>query len=69
MTDIEKFIQLYESVGITLSVESSNKVDDENKYLHMEVNDSNKYIDGYYGFYTEICFDKDGKFVKQYILE
>jgi len=88
MTDLEKFVELYKSVGIDVNVHGVNdhlrdplicrsKIilevatygsgDDKRGYT--EGSTLSDKLDGYAGFYTEILFDKDGKFIKQNIYE
>ena len=64
MTDLEKFIELYKSVGIDLAprpIESGVHIG--KMFLHLE----NYYykFEGYPGFFSNIVFDENGKFVKQ----
>lgn len=70
--DLEKFIQLYKSVGIDLS---QKKNSEGNIYLTLGYNEddpmentSNKF-GGYSGFYSIIIFDENGKFIKQEFFE
>ena len=64
-TDLEKFIELYQSVGI-----EPDRFDNEDGstgltlFAGEDEKDSDK-LDGYIGFHTEISFDTDGKFIKQ----
>jgi len=64
MTDLEKFIQLYESLGIELIPKNGSPFNPDNFYLYLNNGDNDKF-DGYSGFYSDIKFDKDGKFIKQ----
>jgi len=66
MTDLEKFIELYKSVGIDLPIRYE---DDGMPFLKIKEHDKNKKIIGYPWFYTDICFDKDGTFIEQGIWE
>lgn len=72
MTDLEKFIELYRSVGIEVQVRD---VVDSKKGAVREIfigdyynpnipKKSDKFF-GYVGFYSNIEFDKDGKFIGQ----
>jgi hypothetical protein len=73
MSDLEKFVELYKSVGIepivfeendrqviALSVADDVKNDD---YTYSKLND------GYQGFYTKLIFNMAGTFLHQLILE
>ena len=72
MTDLERFIELYRSIGIECYI-----YEDEEKWRTKEIKlgaamypsgdefQSHPLIEGYGGFYTSIVFDKDGKFISQ----
>lgn len=60
MTDINKFIELYKSVGIDLIIERYPC----GLYLIFGQGDHEK-LTGFYGFSTAIKFDLDGKFIEQ----
>lgn len=69
-TDIDSFKALYRSFGI----ECKEFVgDDDSRRIRLiesahgcdENETGSKLFSGYYGFYTEIIFDKDGKFLGQ----
>lgn len=70
MSDLEKFIQLYGSLGITL-----NPVQDGDEINVLIVADApcwkgegtsyHPSFEGYSGFYSKIVFDKDGKYLRQ----
>ncbi|MDD4527755.1 MAG: hypothetical protein PHF25_06970 [Candidatus Margulisbacteria bacterium] len=63
MTDLEKFIELYRSVGIELEVKQEEfKL--QTIYLHPTFDNDSK-LDGVNGCFSSITFDKDGKFVMQ----
>lgn len=66
MTDLEKFIELYTSVGV---IAESYTADDGSLLLYLETGCHGKAIQGFWGFFTEIVFDKQGKFVRQVIAE
>jgi hypothetical protein len=77
MTDLEKFLALYESFGIKCSVfedlENRQIVrlivnNDPGRELEEGCTSSEK-IDGYDRFYTDIVFDSSGKFICQIIME
>lgn len=70
-TDLERFISVYKSFGIECKV---NKVDGSQYILFVQEYDYNRFsneetrsykFDGYSGFYSDIQFDLDGKFIKQ----
>ncbi len=66
MTDMEKFIKLYASVGIKLKAEYYGELtDDGEMYLHMKVGYTK--ITGASEMETWINFDKNGKFQNQFI--
>jgi len=67
-TDLEKFIELYKSFGIDLK---AHKIDDHqeiimgsSEYYPKLISSSDKF-DGYFGFYSDVYFDLNGKFIKQ----
>ena len=67
MTDLEKFVDLYDSVGIPITVAAGSGSSDNPsaaKYIEFDSGDHPRLI-GYSGFGTEIHFDKDGKFISQ----
>ncbi len=59
-TDLEKFVNLYKSIGIDCIV----KQDGNEQTIKLTQGDNDK-LDGYYYFYTIIIFDRSGKFIKQ----
>lgn len=64
MTDLEKFIELYKSVGIDLEVSEDHR----GRFLLIQPdwqNDSKDLIQGYHTSLTQIHFDNDGKFKYQ----
>jgi len=61
-TDLEKFIELYKSVGIELKPKDYDKKG--SVFVVIEADDNEK-TKGYFGFYTNIVFDKNGKFIEQ----
>lgn len=79
MTDLEKFIDLYKSLGIELEAKPSEDcspeyIDEEEDVFCLELgytfNNRDKKVDdrllnGYGGFYSTIHFDANGKFIKQ----
>ena len=66
MTDLEKFLELYRSVGIEPEI---NEVKN-GTLLRLEAESSrNSPFVGYMGFYTQITFDQNGKFQNQGIWE
>jgi hypothetical protein len=74
-TDLEKFIELYKSVGIELKPSNKSNSGDssadeypDSVYLSL-VEGINEKIHGYTLFYTELEFTKEGKFIRQGIWE
>ena len=67
MTDLDKFVELYRSLGIDVKVNATETGKD------ITLSESGGYDDmttsdlfcGYSGFYTVIRFDNNGKFTKQ----
>ena len=59
--DIERFILLYKSVGVELT---SKENKDGSLYIELRQGAHPKF-GGNYDFFSEIVFDKDGKFVEQ----
>lgn len=66
MTDLEKFKELYTSVGVDFKIFGHHTTG--NIQLRLKANITNK-ISGYHGFETELLFDEDGKFIEQNIYE
>lgn len=64
-TDLQKFIDLYASVGIELKPENT----DRGYTIHIEGDHPSGKIDGYCMFYTKISFDFDERFLVQEIFE
>ena len=65
MSDLEKFIDLYKSVGVPVEIrENVNRI----KSIKLEVG-AQENIVGYSGFSTIIYFSNDGSFINQVILE
>jgi len=60
MTDLQRFIELYKAIGIELEVQSDKFGND----IYILECDHEK-ITGHVGFYTNIKFDVDGKFIEQ----
>ncbi|MGI0106737.1 hypothetical protein [Salinimicrobium sp. WS361] len=63
MTDLEKFLDLYKSVGVEPEVEAHGAG------TTLNLDNCLEGIDGYHGFYTKIYFDQNGKFLSQGIWE
>ena len=61
MTDLERFVELYNSFGIDLKVEEDNA--DNTLYVTLNV-DGDKFK-GYIGCGSDAIFDRDGKFISQ----
>jgi hypothetical protein len=73
MTDLERFIELYASVGIPLQPEAAMyprfvPKDEADQMLYLTADETPKVI-GYSQFYTWLRFDKEGKFIEQGIYE
>lgn len=73
MTDLQKFLELYRSVGIEPEINPDQESDfswvtpmvDRGTVLVLcGSTDANK-TDGYMNFFTRIDFDKDGNFISQ----
>jgi hypothetical protein len=69
MTDLERFVELYRSFGIECKVTQFPK--QEGQFIVMreaygvkEVTESKK-LDGHLGFYSDVQFDENGKFLRQ----
>ena len=64
LTDMERFIAFYKTLGIDLKADVDEK---GNPAIYMGCYDQKliNLFDGYPGFYSVVSFDKDGKFVKQ----
>lgn len=69
MTDLQKFIELYKSIGIDLIV---NKEENTQEIILFSenINGANNFtysekFEGYSSFYSIITFDLKGKFIKQ----
>ncbi len=68
-TDKEKFIALFESVGVFPKTDSVFFEQGKN-LLELRVDDEdNLKVDGYLGFLVQFTFDKDDKFVAILIYE
>ena len=66
--DLEKFFNLYKSVGIELQIDV--RPDKDNPEIFLEMNqETSPLLSGYGDFGSEIVFDKYGKFVKQRFLD
>ena len=64
-TDLQKFVELYQSIGVDLEAFVIAEAGTE-QYLTIEAY-GHPNITGLYGFYTCITFDKNGKFINQEI--
>lgn len=75
LTDLERFIRLYRSVGLDLVPHESDMPQCGTQSLtikkadYHESTEENPLIVGYRGFETEIYFDEKGKFTCQGIWE
>lgn len=69
MTDLERFVETYQAVGIKLKVNTTEEgsfiiLQPNGERDDIQVTKSEKF-DGWDGFHSKIEFDKDGVFVKQ----
>lgn len=68
MTDLERFLAFYEGIGVKMKpFEGTEKIFyaiGDDCYGDGDVNTSEKF-NGYSGFYSDIEFTKDGKFIRQ----
>lgn len=74
MTDIQRYVELYRSFGIELTVRWTE--DRSQQFLwfghHNTIDkpfDEHKSFDGYSGFYTAVFFDRDGNYLSQEFME
>ncbi len=66
MTDLEKFIDTYKQFGIELKVKEYD--DCFTVYLNggdMKYETTSEKFDGYCGFFSDVDFDLNGKFLRQ----
>ncbi len=63
-TDLEKFVELYTSIGIPVAVERN----ETGQWIELRA-DELPHIKGYNGFFTRIEFDANGKFLEQGVWE
>lgn len=63
MRDLDRFIELYKSFGIELKPEKTAK--GFKIELSGSAVDYNGKLDGYSMFFSDVEFDKDGKFLRQ----
>jgi len=71
MTDLEKFIEIYKSFGINCIVgekDMQKVIEFHGSTGWVEPTWSDKF-EGYSGFYSQIIFSLDGKFIKQTFYE
>lgn len=66
ITDLEKFKELYTSVGVNFKIFGHHTTGAEQ--MRLTANETNK-VSGFCGFETSIQFDEDGKFIEQGIYE
>jgi hypothetical protein len=64
MKDLEKFTELYNSIGIEFNVVHEGEFNIKVVYLRPNFEKESK-LDGITGCYSTITFDKNGKFVMQ----
>ena len=63
-TDLDRFLAFYSGIGIDLEPDNEDRKDDHITYcIGSEI--GSKVMDGYIGFYSDVEFDKEGKFVRQ----
>lgn len=68
-TDLEKFIELYNSIGMPVKAEAySGNVGKAKLIIKLTAQQYPKLI-GYTSFFTEILFDDEGRFILQGIWE
>ena len=61
MTDLEKFIDTYKQFGIDVKTyEDSDKI-----RIDLNGSTESEKFDGYCGFYSDLEFTKEGKFLRQ----
>lgn len=65
MSDLEKFVELYKSVGVEVEV---SDIGGGEKEIVLEAKTHEK-LEGYNGFFTRIIFGKDGEFLSQAFYE
>ena len=70
MTDLEKFKELYASFGIDLKHDQLENglievILCESSWCSCDIVNTSSKFEGYTGFFTQVIFDKDGKFIKQ----
>lgn len=59
-SDLKRFIDLYKSFGIELSPQSGQSGE---KFIRLQSGEHK--FDGYFCFYSEVYFDRNGKFMRQ----
>jgi hypothetical protein len=67
-TDLEVFNELYARLGVTPTRRPVEASEPGQIALEICVNNDTP-IKGYYGFFTVLLFDKNGKFIQQNIWE
>ena len=67
MSDLEKFLALYRSWGIELTVQRNVK--DQRRTVSFGADDLTPKLDGFPGFFTELVLDLEGMFIKQGLWE
>lgn len=71
-TDLERYVELYRSFGIELTVRwTDDRTQQYVAFGHHCRHECNEHVsfDGYSGFYTAVYFDRDGKYVSQEFME
>ena len=72
MSDLDKFVELYKSVGVDVKVYPLYKREYGNIETGYKITleaDANEKVGGYSGFFTTILFDNNGGFICQNIYE
>ena len=70
MTDLEKFVDLYKSIGIKCEAITSpawhwGSIEKITRIICISNDGKSEKIGGYSGFFTSIIFDENGKFICQ----
>jgi hypothetical protein len=60
MSDLSDFKDLFNRVGIKVDIQEEL---DGRKYFELDIENSSKKVCGYRGFYSDLVFDKEGKFI------
>lgn len=60
MTDLERFLDTYKQFGVELKTEEN-----DNGNISIFLHSKTYIFDGYFGFFSDLEFTKDGKFLRQ----